>query len=160
MNKIAYQRPDGGTSIVIPTAKADIERDLKRTLTDQEYETHVRDKSLPADASNIVDIQEADIPQTREFRNAWVLSGAAISEDLTKSIDIKLAQVRTERDARLTATDADYMKALESGDTATLDKLKVTRQALRDATESLKVGTIASVDELRGKTVDDYLPKG
>lgn len=159
MKKIAYQRPDGGTSIVIPSPKSDLEKVLG-PLTDQEYEAHVRERSIPDDAINVVDIDDSALPPSREFRNAWTLSGAAISEDLQKSIDIKLAQVRVERNARLTATDADYMKALEAGDTETLDALKIERQALRDATASLKDSSIKNVDELRGKTVNDYLPKG
>lgn len=156
MKKIAYQRPDGGTSIVIAAPKESLEKVLG-PLTDAEYEAHVRERSIPEDALDVVDIDDSAIPQTREFRNAWVLSGANISEDLSKSTAIKLAQVRAERDARLTATDKDYMKALEANDQATLAALKITRQNLRDATNSLKDGSILSVDELRGKTLDDYL---
>lgn len=160
MKKIAYQRPDGGVSVVIPVSKDAIELTLKSDLTDEEYEAHVRERSIPADAINVVDIDDSALPSSREFRNAWSLSGANISEDLQKSIDIKLAAVRLERDAALSATDNDYMKALDLGDQTTLAALKVARQNLRDATNSLKDGSVKSVDELRGKTLTDYLPKG
>jgi hypothetical protein len=159
MKKIVYQRPDGGTSIVIPTEKSVLEKVLG-PLTDQEYEAHVRERSIPDDAINVVDIDDETIPTSREFRNAWTLSNSVISEDLKKSIDIKLAQIRVERNAKLAATDADYMKALEAGDSATLATLKVERQALRDVTNKLKDGSILSIEELRGKTLNDYLAKG
>jgi len=159
MKKIAYQLSDGNVSIVIPVAKENVKRILG-PLTDNEYEAHVRECSIPSDAINVVDIDDEAIPASREFRNAWMLSNSVISEDLQKSIDIKLAQIRVERNAKLAATDADYMKALEAGDSATLTTLKVERQALRDVTNKLKSGAILSVEELRGKTVEDYLQKG
>lgn len=149
MKKILYTRPDGGISIVIP---APIEH-LRRTrpkMTVEEYEARVRERSIPADAINVRDISDADLPSSREFRDAWcdITPESKIDIDCTKAKEIAIAQLRERRNAKLEATDKLYMQALEANDTTKLNELKTVRQQLRDATEPLKaLDTLGKVND-------------
>ena len=136
--KIMYTRPeDGGVSIVIAASKEDIEKVLG-PLTQEEYEAHVIERSIPANATRVKRIEDSGIPADREFRNAWVdvTAAAKIDIDLVKAKDIKLTELRAARDAELAKLDKDFMIALERGED--LEAIKARKQELRDATEPLK----------------------
>ena len=90
--------------------------------------TYIVDKD-----GNQIDASTATVPANRDFRGAWSLSGNVISEDLTKAKEIFKDKVREVRNPKLTALDADYMKALEDGDTAAQSAIATVKQALRDA---------------------------
>jgi hypothetical protein len=112
----------------------------KLPLTQEEYEAHVREKSIPDGALNIREIDESDIPNTREFRSAWcdVTSESIIDIDLSKAKNIKLTQMRDNRQKRFeelgfpVRLNPELEVALISQETR--DKL----QSLRDCTEPLK----------------------
>lgn len=88
--------------------------------------TYIVDKD-----GNQIDASTATVPPTRDFRDAWTLSGSVITEDLDKAKEIFADKVREARAPLLAALDADYMKALEaSSDTA---QIVADKQALRDA---------------------------
>ena len=91
-------------------------------------QTYIVDKD-----GNQIDASTATVPNNRDFRGAWSLSGNVISEDLTKAKEIFKDKVREVRNPKLTALDADYMKALEDGDTAAQSAIATVKQALRDA---------------------------
>lgn len=55
--RIAYTRPDGGISIIIPTGELTIEE--------------VMAKDVPADATNVQVLDASEVPTDRTFRNAW-----------------------------------------------------------------------------------------
>lgn len=90
--------------------------------------TYIVDKD-----GNQIDASTATVPANRDFRGAWSLSGNVISEDLTKAKELFKDKVREVRNPKLTALDADYMKALEDGDTAAQSAIATVKQALRDA---------------------------
>lgn len=90
--------------------------------------TYIVDKD-----GNQIDASTATVPANRDFRGAWSLSGNVISEDLTKAKELFKDKVREVRNPKLTALDADYMKALEDGDTAAQSSIATVKQALRDA---------------------------
>ena len=74
--RIIYPTPDGGVSIIIPTGELPIEEVAKKDVPE----------GVPYE---IVD--EADIPDDRYFRNAWVMGSAGwgwIQEDLNKCKEI------------------------------------------------------------------------
>lgn len=137
MNKLIYTRPDGGVSIVVPAPKADIER-IVGPLTDFEYKQHVIERSIPADAINVREITDLDIPSSREFRNAWkdITPESNIDICCTTAKELKLAEMRRERNLLLDIEDKNFMIALEKGeDTSVISSRK---QELRDITEPLK----------------------
>jgi hypothetical protein len=141
-----YTRPDGGVSIVIPAPKESIEKVLG-PLTDAEYDAHVRERSIPADALNVSDILDNDMPQDREFRNAWEQSGITITHNLTKAKDIQLGRIRKAREPKLLELDKQFMIALEQGlDTSIIVNEK---QTLRDITEPLKALAPVTIDDIK-----------
>ena len=88
--------------------------------------TYIVDKD-----GNQVDASTATVPTSRDFRNAWSLSGSVISEDLAKAKEIFADKIREARKPLLEALDTDYMKALESN--ADTTQIVADKQALRDA---------------------------
>lgn len=148
MKKIAYTELDGSVSIVIPVAKTEIERILG-SLTDEEYVNHVKEKSIPAHAQNVVDIDDLNIPSTREFRAAWKLVGNKIDFDLVKAKEIQLGRVRFARESKLSALDVLFMQAVEKGDTQKQAEIAAQKQFLRDITEPLKALDAKSIDDIK-----------
>lgn len=91
----------------------------------------------------------ADLPneragQSRRFRNSWRWDGTKIEPDLPMCRAQVLAEVRSERDARLAATDGAAVREIERGrpDAA----LTTYRQALRDLPDVVE-GDLAAIHD-------------
>lgn len=143
MKKIAYMRPDGGLSIVNPSPKHLIEKVLG-PLTDIEYEAHVRERSIPADATNVRDIDDEDLPADRDFRNAWGLAEGvkAIQVNPTKAKEDYLKRLP----GVLMALDAQARKVEIMGDDASTLRLRIAQlQASKNALVALDPKSIADV---------------
>ena len=104
--------------------------------------TYIVDKD-----GNQIDASTATVPNNRDFRGAWSLSGNVISEDLTKAIEIFKDKVREVRKPLLEAKDVELMKALEAGsDTSAIASAK---QALRDAPAASAIDAASNMTELK-----------
>lgn len=152
--KIMYTRPeDRGVSIVTAAPKESIEKVLG-PLTQEQYEAHVIERSIPEGALNVKHITDDNIPKTREFRNAWVdvTADNNVNIDVAKAKELKLAELREARNAKLAETDIELTRAMESGDVVKIEAVKNKRTLLRDATNELKGvaadGVIDDVDML------------
>lgn len=136
--KLMYTRPeDNGVSIVIAAPKEAIEKVLG-PLTQEQYEQHIIERSVPANALKVKVISDSDIPADREFRDAWedITNDNKVNINLQKAKDLKLKELRAARDAELLKADKDFIIALEKGED--LELIKQRKQELRDATEPLK----------------------
>jgi hypothetical protein len=145
--KIMYTRPeDGGVSIVTAASKESIEKVLG-PLTQEQYENHVVERSIPAGAVNARRITDDGIPTSREFRNAWVdvTLEDKVDIDLVRAKNLKLAELRRVRDAELVKLDTEFMVALERGEDLT--EIKSRKQHLRDCTNPLKELQVSGVDD-------------
>lgn len=145
--KVMYTRPeDRGLSIVTAAPKADIEKVLG-PLTQEQYEAHVMERSVPDGAINVKRITDENLPSTREFRDAWVdvTDDNNVNIDLAKAKEVKLAEVRAKRNAELEKLDKEFLVALEIGDA--LGPIKLRKQALRDSTEPLKALEVSGIDD-------------
>lgn len=139
MKKIIYTDHEGNLCIVIPMEKRHLERVLG-PLTEEEYEAHVRERSIPENAIGVRDVEDTDIPSNREFRNAWcdVTEETRIDIDLKKAKDIQLIKLRIEREQAFkdlgfaNKLHPDIEEALLSAET------KQALKDLRDVTEPLK----------------------
>lgn len=138
MKKIVYSRPDGGVSIVLPAPKEQLERKLGK-LTEEEYVAHVIERSIPENTAYRF-VEESDIPASREFRDAWVDKSSESRVDICceKARDIGLKRLRFEREEKLSKTDIEMTRSLESNDQLKINNLRKIRQDLRDSTEPLK----------------------
>lgn len=139
MKKILYSLENGSVCVVHAAPKEKIEQ-LLGAMSEEEYEKHVLEKSIPSNAKNVRFIEVSDIPDSREFRNAWVdvTDKSCIDVCCTKAKEVALANLRYQRNKKLAETDVELTRALESEDSIALSKIKQKRQNLRDITEPLK----------------------
>ena len=144
-----YTRPeDNGVSIVVGAPREAIEKVLG-PLTQEQYEAHIMERSIPEGAMNVKVISDDDIPESREFRNAWVdaTPDSKVNIDLAKAKDVKLEEMRALRKVLFEALDKKLIMAIEKGED--LDAIRAEKQALRDATNPLKALKVNGVDDER-----------
>lgn len=158
MKKLAYTRPeDNGLTIIIPASKESIEQILG-SLTDEEYEQQVINRAIP-EGVDYVEIDDNDIPESREFRNAWKIQDNKIDFDLDKARDIQLERIRKAREPHLKELDTAYIVADEQEDDARKQEIKEAKQALRDITEPLKALEPESIEDIRAAFPQELLDK-
>lgn len=147
--KIMYTDKDTGIlAIVVGAPKAHIERTLGKFLTDKEYDQMVLN-TVPADALNVKEIQDEDVPSDRQFRDAWVdvTPDNKVNIDLNKAKAIQLDRLRKARNEALLTLDPLYIRALEQGDVEKQKDVIDQKNALRGATDALKALGTEGVDD-------------
>lgn len=177
MKRIVYTRPDGGVSVVVPAIRARLcsavtltgERhvydppmhfdELIRVFktdklspewaqSDDEFIEWIRAKDVPADATNVQIVDEADIPTDRTFRNAWKQCPMGKPEvDMDKARDIHRDNLRAARKPKLQALDVEFMRVVENG--APTSDIAAAKQALRDVTKHPDIDAAATPEELK-----------
>jgi len=96
------------------------------------------------------DATAATTPQDRTFRDAWQLDGQdVIDVDMTKAREIWRDKIRTARKSKLEKLDAEFMKALEDGNTPLQTSLAAQKQALRDAPADPAIETAQTPEDLK-----------
>jgi hypothetical protein len=81
-----------------------------------------------------------------------------ISIDMNKAKEIWKDYLRYERAPILEKLDLEFIKALESGNTEEQDKIKKTKQDLRDVTADPRISKASSPEELKSlKLVDEII---
>lgn len=143
--RYVFTRVDGGVTVIHGMPKSDIEKMLG-TLTDEAYENHVYERSIPKDAKNVAKITIDELPD-REFRDAWVHDGKFFDHDLDKAREIQLEKIRKAREPKLVELDKEFMIALETG--APSEEIVAKKKILRDITEPLKNAVLTSIDDVR-----------
>ncbi len=145
--KLMYTRPeDNGVSIVIAAPKEAIERILG-PLTQEQYEQHIIETSIPVNALKVKVITDSDLPPNREFRDAWedITDDNKVNINLQKAKNIALERMRKQRNDALDLLDKTAIQALENG--VGIEAIKIRKQALRDATEPLKALEVSGVND-------------
>jgi hypothetical protein len=94
-------------------------------------------------------IKPTDLPDSREFRNAWcdVTAESCIDINHEKVRDICLDRLRGKRDEKLKELDVTFIRALEQSDAKLMAKTCAQKQGLRDATEALKNLDVSGVND-------------
>ena len=108
----------------------------------QMVNTYIVDKD-----GNQADASTVTVPANRDFRGAWVLNGAVISEDMDSARDIFKDKVREARAPLLEAKDVELMKALETG--ADTTAIAAAKNALRDAPANAAIASASTITELK-----------
>jgi hypothetical protein len=81
-----------------------------------------------------------------------------ISIDMNKAKEIWKDYLRYERAPILEKLDLEFIKALESGNTEEQDKIKKTKQDLRDVTADPRIVKASGPEELKSlKLVDEII---
>ena len=125
---IIYSLADGRLCVCHPC----ISRNDPPNFTADDAVARALAKDIPEEAMNVGVIDSSELPVDRGFRLAWRQRGEKISVEIAIAREIRLAQLRAERDTRIEATDALIARATEIGDAAGRARLAAYRQALRD----------------------------
>ena len=132
MSKIIYTNPEGGVSVVHPTGEVPInELPAKLGLTNYEI------------------VDDDVIPTDRTFRNAWVKSGATITEDLPKSKEIAHERRREARAEEFKPHDEVISKQIPGADATAAEaaraairtKYATMQDAIEAATSTAEIKT-------------------
>ena len=90
---------------------------------------------------------EVDQLPTRRFRNAWRVNGARhVEVDLPVARQIRMQEIRVERDAKLVASDGPLLRNQEQGKDVTA--LKAYRQTLREIPQTMDLMKATTPEEL------------
>lgn len=80
-----------------------------------------------------------------------------ITINMSKAVEIQKNRVRVIRNAQLVELDVQYMRALESDDTAAQATIAAQKQKLRDAPASALFTSAQTSDELKAVTLEAIL---
>lgn len=69
--------------------------------------------------------------------------------NMDKAREIKKDMIRAERNPKLADLDVQFMRAVETGDTALQTEIATKKQALRDATDDPAIANASTPDELK-----------
>ena len=97
--------------------------------------TYIQDKN-----GKTIDSSIAKIPQFRHFRDAWVINGDVISEDLATAKTLFKDKIREVRKPLL---------ELEDGNTAKAKEIADKKKVLRDLPADTKIDSAKDMDELK-----------
>lgn len=142
MKLIAYDRPDGGVSVIHPAPKA-----IRPEETEADFLQRVADTCVPEGAQYRF-VEQADIPQDRRFRGAWEAKGTSVSVGMPMARQIHMDRIRKARDKKLAEKDLEYMRADELADPQTKQRIASEKQALRDLPNSFDLDVASTPDEL------------
>ncbi len=101
-------------------------------------------------------IQKAQLPASREYRDAWMHDGTTVTHDLVKAKAIALTKIRRTREIALTALDGQWMRAVAAGDTAGAAAIDTQRQVLRDHPATFLAATkdVTTIEQLHAARPD------
>jgi hypothetical protein len=157
---IAISFSDGHVVIMQWLLDPHLEGDLARTERAPDVKAIQRDidKTLwPPEHGPVVGwrlIQQEDIPQDRDYRNAWIDRGDKIDHDMPKAREIHRQKLRSIRADLWPGLDVEYHIADEYGDTAAKMKVAGRKKALRDITADPAIDAAQTVEELKSVIPD------
>lgn len=140
MKRIAFTRPDGGVSVIVPAPKAQLPDE-----SEADFMARVA-TAIPPDAT---DVTELDTLPSRTYRNAWRLTGGKVAHDMPAARELKMAELRQARNAKLAETDGLYLRAQEQENAAEVARLKGLRQRLRDLPATVALDHLPDADALK-----------
>jgi len=150
MKRIIYTRADGGCNIVVPNP-----RGKARDETEDQYLDRLITRVVPQGSTDVAKVEKNTVPANRAFRDAWRQAGGVITTDMPIARGLHLERIRHIRNAELAKTDADYLKATDTGDAAGEATLKTRRQELRDMPQAVQGQLDAAPD---GDALDAIWP--
>lgn len=141
MKKIAITCMDGSVQIM--------------TLIQGEFETALAkwEQQHPGKYVSHREIDPADLPADRTFRNAWIDDGT-LRVNQRKAAEIHKDRLRRDRAPLLAALDVEYQRADETGDAKKKEEIVARKQKLRDITADPRLTSAVTPDDLKKITVE------
>ena len=140
--KFVYTNPDGSVGIVGSGHLEALQLQFGAQFSLDDLRALIAKRSIPAGATFTEMPPGWEPPADREFRNAWrgrpTAESVAHVEEPTIHVDMPHARqiwrdkLRRKRIAKLTALDAEYMRADEASDQQEKRRIAAKKQALRD----------------------------
>lgn len=165
----AYTRPDGGIDIVQAMRKEDLlpvigkpDEFGRKSLSDQDYKAFVLSRSIPADATNVVELPEDWVEPPKTYRNAWVMADGKIAVDPGRKAKLLIPRIKEEAQRRIIALTGQTglissmvkqsnanMRATELND----KRISGTQLTADEATEAVALrGLAAAIKAIRAKS--------
>ena len=102
-----------------------------------------------ADVQPLLDDYEARVARDAlTYRDVWTIQAGTLTHDMPKARGLRMAEIRAERDRRLTASDGPMLRAQEAGTPPQIAAMKVARQTLRDVPQTTNLDGLTTVDAL------------
>lgn len=160
--RVAFERADGGVSVVVGVAKEVIERDLGEELTQAEYERRVLQGVLPTAFGALLRLAEDwTPPPAGHIRDAWRIEDGEIVVDADVARALVRDFIRAERAPLLVALDGELMRAIEIMDDKEREEKSADiirrKKALRDAPAHPLIDRAATPEALAAIRLADLL---
>ncbi len=133
--RIRYTRPDGGVSVIVPAPEF-----VARFNTEDDAFEAIKARSVPATATSIVEIDVANLPPNREFRNAWRVSGGSVDVDMPLARGVHAERIANAQVAEIARLKVEERKERLKGNTSQADTHATTVTAL----EALDLNVLAT----------------
>ncbi len=140
-----FKLPDGTVRRRIYNPKSEVP--IEEALT----------QNLPAGTEGPFTLSPAQLPQDREYREAWRWDGGKVVEDVEAAKSIHLDKLREKRKEKLAALDVEFMIASDDGDAQALKRIAKKRKRLRDLTKEPMnhINDITTLKQHRPGGIDD-----
>jgi hypothetical protein len=126
-----------------------VESWFEREAALENFEVDVRQNGIDFVSMRIV--KDDDIPRDRSFRGAW---GHNFVVDMPKAREIHRGRLRRLRKPLLEGLDTEFMRAVESGDTAKQADIARQKQDLRDLPARPEIEAARTPAELKAVAPD------
>jgi len=117
--------------------------------TEAEFIARITAKDVPETATDVVVVDEADLPTDRVFRDAWRITGGAVTVDMPTAREIYRTQLRQIRVPLLAALDVAFIRTLETGDTVERAAIIAKKEALRAITSDPAIDAAQTPEQLK-----------
>lgn len=117
--------------------------------TEDEFVERIRQKDVPANATDVLIVDESALPADRAFRNAWRVGAGGIGCDMASAKNLARDTLRAERAERFKVLDGQWMRAMGRGDSALAAEIEAKREAMRNWPQDARLDASATPDELK-----------
>ncbi len=176
MKVFVHARPDGGVSVVRPVFNARLGAEFGDETfnppmpawtfwrkgpepdsivwaeTEDEFLARLQTTIIPADATDVVIVDETAIPTDREFRNAWERDTSPgpnpIAVNMPKAAVIHMDKIRVKRDEALVAEDNKLRAAQDDNDGPAQAAIRTERKRLRNLPATFDLSGATTPTEL------------
>ena len=154
MTPYALTMPDGTVQIMYLVDGADLQEAVDKFCATSKKGTPINPRPI-----SVRQVDPAEIPQDRRYRNAWRDTGATIEHDMGHAREIHMDHIRKARNRAIVALDVPFMRLLEEEGGTERGRIVARKQALRDIPQTFDL-TKAETPEALATLWPEDLPRG